>query len=72
MAARLDNVWGVQVDYVISAAHGARIPVIVKGDWKRYGEGTGKHIGSRGYLIDMTNVELVKAPATDNGPRSSR
>jgi hypothetical protein len=63
------TVWGVNVDAVISAAHGAKLPVIVKNDWKRYGEGTTKHIGSRMYCIDMTNVELLKAPATSKGPR---
>jgi hypothetical protein len=63
------TVWGVNVDAVIGAAHGAKIPVIVKNDWKRFGEGTAKHIGSRAYLLDMTNVELVKAPPTSKGPR---
>lgn len=63
------TVWGVNVDAVISAVHGARIPVIVKNDWRRFGEGTGKHLGSRAYLLDMTQVELVKAPATRKGPR---
>lgn len=69
MAPPDSTVWGVSVDAVISAVHGAKIPVVVKNDWKRFGEGTGKHIGSRAYLIDMTNVELVKAPATSKGPR---
>lgn len=65
-----DNVWGVKVDAVIEPAFaGGRIPVIVKGDWKRYGEGTGNHIGSQGVLVDMSQVELLKAPATKNGPR---
>lgn len=68
-ATASDNVWGVKVDYVISAVHGAKIPVFVKPDWKRYSEGTTKHIGSRAYLIDMTNVELKRAPATKAGPR---
>lgn len=63
------TVWGVHVDAVITAAHGARLPVVVKNDWKRFGEGTGKHIGSRFYVVDMTNVELVKAPPTSKGPR---
>lgn len=63
------TIWGVSVDAVISAVHGARIPVIVKNDWRRFGEGTAKHIGSRAYLLDMTNVELVKAPPTRKGPR---
>jgi len=65
-----DNVWGVKVDAVIEPAFaGGRIPVIVKGDWKRFGEGTGNHIGSQGFLIDMSQVELLKAPATNAGPR---
>jgi hypothetical protein len=65
-----DNIWGVKVDAVIEPAFaGGRIPVIVKGDWKRYGEGTGNHIGSQGVLVDMSQVELLKAPATNAGPR---
>jgi len=65
-----DNVWGVKVDAVIEPSYvGSRIPVIVKADWKRYGEGTGKHIGSRGYLIDMSAVEMLKAPPTKAGAR---
>lgn len=63
------NVYGVKVDFVISGVSGAKIPVIVKNDWKRMGEGSGKHVGSRGYLVDMTEVELVKAPPTSRGPR---
>jgi hypothetical protein len=31
----------------LGASHGAKLPVIVKNDWKRYGEGTTKQIGSR-------------------------
>jgi hypothetical protein len=65
-----DNIWGVKVDAVIEPAFvGSRIPVVVKADWKRYGEGSGKHIGSRAYLIDMSAVEMLKAPATKAGPR---
>ncbi len=63
------NVFGAKVDFVISGVTGAKIPVIVKNDWKRYGEGTGNHIGSTGFLVDMTEVDLVKAPATTRGPR---
>lgn len=63
------TVWGVSVDAVISAVHGARIPVVIKNDWKRFGEGTAKHLGSRAYLVDMTNVGLKKAPPTRSGPR---
>jgi hypothetical protein len=58
-----DSVWGVKVDAVIEPSYiGARIPVFVKPDWKRFGEGTGKHIGSRAYLVDMSAVEMFKAP----------
>jgi hypothetical protein len=64
------SVWGQKVDAVIDPAFtGNSIPVFVKGDWKRYGEGTGRHVGSLGYLIDMSNIELKKAPATQAGPR---
>lgn len=63
------NVFGVKVDFVISGVTGAKIPVIVKNDWKRYGEGSGNQIGSTGFLIDMTEVDLVKAPPTSRGPR---
>jgi hypothetical protein len=63
------NIWGVKVDSVISGVWGSDIPVIVKGDWKRYGEVANvPAIGSRAYLVDMTNVELKRAPNT-NGPR---
>ena len=65
-----DNIWGVKTDAVIDPAFvGSRIPVVVKADWKRYGEGTGKHIGSRAYLIDMSAVQMLKAPATKAGSR---
>jgi hypothetical protein len=64
-----DSVWGVRADAIIDAVHGARIPVFVKNDWKRFGEGTGLHLGSRAYLVDMTKVEILRAPATRKGPR---
>lgn len=64
-----DKVWGVQVSGVISGIGGQKIPVIVKNSWKRVGEGTGTHIGSRAYLIDMTKVQLFRAPATRQGGR---
>ena len=65
-----DNVWGVKVDAVIDPSFvGAKIPVFVKGDWKRFGEGTGNHIGSLAYLVDMSQVELLRAPPTRNGSR---
>jgi hypothetical protein len=64
-----DSVWGVKVDAVISGVLGSRIPVFVKRDWRRYVEGSTKHIGSRAYLVDLTAVELKKAPSTKAGPR---
>lgn len=69
-ASAEDNVWGVKVDAVIDPAiTGNKIPVFVKSDWKRFGEGTTKQIGSQAVLVDMGNVEMFKAPATSNGPR---
>jgi len=68
-ASTSDTVWGVRADAVIDSVHGARIPVFVKNDWKRYGEGTGNHIGSRAYLVDMTKVEIKRAPPTRRGSR---
>jgi hypothetical protein len=50
------------VDAVISAVHGSRIPVFVKNEFRRFGEGTAKHIGSRAYLVDMSDLELKRAP----------
>lgn len=65
-----DSVWGVKVDAVIDPTFiGARIPVFVKPDWKRFGEGTGKHIGSRAYLVDMSAVEMFKAPPVNGQAR---
>jgi hypothetical protein len=69
MAPPETNVFGVKVDFLISGVVGSKIPVIVKNDWKRFGEGTGLHIGSRAYLIDMSAVELKKAPPVKAGPR---
>jgi hypothetical protein len=64
-----ENVFGVKVDFVISGVSGQSIPVFVKNDFKRFGEGTGKHIGSSAYLVDLEAVSLRKAPATKRGPR---
>lgn len=64
-----DSVWGVRADAIIDAVHGARIPVFIKNDWKRYGEGTANQIGSRAYLVDMTKVQIKRAPATRRGSR---
>lgn len=52
-----DKVWGVSVDYVVSAAFaGKRIPVVVKGDWMRFGEGSAAEYGSSGFIVDMDHV----------------
>lgn len=67
--ANAGSVFGVKVNAVISGVYGADVPVVVKSDWKRYGEGTANHVGSRAYLVDLTAVELVKAPATKSGSR---
>jgi hypothetical protein len=65
-----DNVWGVNVQFVISGVHGTKIPVFVKNDWKRFGEAANTAaIGTRAYLVDMTNVELLRAPSSPKGPR---
>ena len=64
-----DNVFGVKVDFVISGVTGSKVPVVVKNDWKRYGEGTGNHLGSSAYLVDMENVSLRKAKPGKRGPR---
>lgn len=58
-----DNVWGVKVDYVIPSAWGSRIPVVVKSDWMRNGEGTAGQYGSIAFLVDMGNVQY--APLRD-------
>jgi hypothetical protein len=61
--ARPDQkVWDVKVDAVISGVSGASIPVIVKREWKRYGESAGQY-GTYGVLVDMDNVQL--APLRD-------
>jgi hypothetical protein len=63
------SVFGVKADAVISGVTGGRIPVFVKNDWRRFGEGTGLHIGSRAYLVDMDDIEFYRAPATQAGSR---
>lgn len=61
-----DKVWGVSVDYVVSAAFaGAQIPVVVKGDWMRFGEGSAREYGSSGFIIDMDHVSRL--PLVRNG-----
>jgi hypothetical protein len=57
-----DKVWGVQVSGLISGVSGARIPIVVKSEWKRYGESAGQY-GTYGVLVDMENVQL--APLRD-------
>ena len=52
-----DKVWGVQVSAIISGVSGARIPIIVKSEWKRYGEAAGQY-GTYGVLVDMDNVQF--------------
>ena len=64
-----ENVFGVKVDFVISGVTGAKVPVFVKNDWKRYGEGSGKQLGSSAYLVDLENVSLRKAKPGKRGPR---
>jgi len=63
-----DNVWGVKVDAIISGVTGSKVPVFTKTEWKRFGEGTGNHIGSRGIFVDMDYVRLKRAPDY-RGPR---
>lgn len=65
-----ETIWGVHVDYVISNAFGARVPVVCKGDWKRFGEGTSGQYGSYGFLVDMGNVQL--APLRDTELKLNR
>ncbi len=61
-----DKVWGVSVDYVVSAAFsGKRIPVVVKGDWMRFGEGTAREYGSSGFIVDMGHV--ARLPLSRHG-----
>jgi hypothetical protein len=56
-AAPTDTVWGVKVDYVLSAAFaGKQIPVVVKGDWMRFGEDATRGYGSSGFIVDMDYV----------------
>jgi hypothetical protein len=62
--------FGVNVDAIISAAWaGQRVPVVVKGEWNRFGTGTGNNFGSRAVLVDMENVALKWAGADAQGSR---
>jgi hypothetical protein len=56
------KVWGVKVSAVISGVSGQSIPVVVKKEWKRYGESAGQY-GTYGVMVDMENVQL--APLRD-------
>jgi hypothetical protein len=51
------KVWGSEVDYIIGSAFGSKVPVIVKGDWKRFGEGTANQYGSMAFLLDMGHIQ---------------
>jgi hypothetical protein len=65
-AAPTDTVWGVKVDYVLSAAFaGKSIPVVVKGDWMRFGEDAARGYGSSGFIVDMDYV--ARLPLVRNG-----
>jgi hypothetical protein len=57
-----DNIHGVKVDFVLSGVTGQKIPVIVKKEWKRYGEAAAQY-GSQGVLVDLDYVQL--APLRD-------
>jgi hypothetical protein len=63
------KVHGVKVDFVISGASGQQIPVIVKREWKRYGEAAANY-GSYGVLVDLDCVQL--APLRDTVLRPNR
>lgn len=63
------TVFGVKANAVISGVTGGSIPVFVKNDWKRYGEGSGKQKGSMAYLVDLSDVELRKAKPGRRGDR---
>jgi hypothetical protein len=64
-----DTVWGVKVDSVISGVVGQSIPVIVKREWKRYGESAGQY-GSYAVLVDLDYVQL--APLRPTALRPNR
>jgi hypothetical protein len=64
-----DNIHGVKVDYVLSGVTGQKVPVIVKKEWKRYGESAAMY-GSQAVLVDLDNVQL--APLRDTVHLSDR
>ena len=57
-----DNIHGVKVDYVLSGITGQKVPVIVKKEWKRYGESAAMY-GSQAVLVDLDCIQL--APLRD-------
>lgn len=63
------NIWGVKVDSVISGVVGQEIPVIVKREWKRYGEVAGQY-GTYACLVDLDYVQL--APLRDTVLKPNR
>ncbi|HSE43806.1 MAG TPA: DUF5309 family protein [Gemmatimonadales bacterium] len=63
------NIWGVKVDSVISGVVGQEIPVIVKREWKRYGESAGQY-GTYACLVDLDYVQL--APLRDTVLKPNR
>lgn len=61
-----DKVWGVSVDYLVSAAFaGKTIPVVVKADWMRFGEAGGYDPGASAFIVDMDYV--ARLPLVRNG-----
>lgn len=64
-----DSVHGIKVDGVISGVSGQTIPVIVKREWKRYGESAGQ-FGTYGVLVDLDYVQL--APLRDTALLGNR
>jgi hypothetical protein len=64
------STYGVNVDAIISAAWaGARVPVVVKGEWNRFGTGTANQLGSMAVIVDMGNVALKWAGNDAQGSR---
>lgn len=67
------KVYGVNVNTLISAAWaGQTVPVVVKGEWNRFGTGAStanKTLGAMGVMVDMENVELLTAGSDAQGSR---
>ncbi len=65
--------FGAKIDYVISAAFGAEIPVVVKRQWGAYGTGSSGQFGSMAFLVDMSTVSLaVMQPSVRLQDRQAR